>query len=266
MSNRIEDSNAVRWSRANVAFRYRDKSELFPAEIALMKTLHDRLTGSEALDIGVGTGRTTSHIAPLCSRYVGVDYSQAMIDRAKSRFPGLDLRLADARDLKEFADASFDLVFFSYNGIDYVGHSDRLRIFSEARRVLRSGGIFAFSTHRLGTPVATASAWSNLRPSANVLRSALGVLLYVQGIRNSRAMKPKEEHHSGYALLNDSAHQYSLLTYYVTPDEQLRQLQRSGFAAMAAFDCDGREIRPDMMASHAFSDDDYMVHYIAEAR
>lgn len=266
MSDIATDPNAAQWSRASIAFRYRNKSDLFPAEAAMLQKLRGRLTGAHVLDIGIGTGRTTGAIASQCGRYVGVDYSKAMIDRAKARFPGHDLRLVDARDMKAFADASFDIVFFSFNGIDYVGHADRLKILAEVRRVLKAGGVFAFSTHRLGTPIPPASAWSHLKPKDGAVRSALRILAYVQGIRNSRAMKPREERHGGYALLNDSAHQYSLLTYYVTPEEQARQLEQARFALLCAFDGNGREIRTDSLASQAFADDDYMVHYVAEAR
>lgn len=50
----------------------------------------------------------------------------------------------DARDLSTFSDQSFDLVWFSFNGIDYVNHIDRLTILQEIYRVTKPGAILYF--------------------------------------------------------------------------------------------------------------------------
>jgi ubiquinone/menaquinone biosynthesis C-methylase UbiE len=70
-----------------------------------------------------------------------------MIAICRERFPVMDFRLCDARNLSMFSDNSFDVVFFSFNGIDYVGHAGRLAILAEVHRVLRPDGVFWFSTH-----------------------------------------------------------------------------------------------------------------------
>ncbi len=125
---------------------YARSTELQGAEVALF----DRFVrpGMRVLDIGVGTGRTTQYLAPSSSRYVGVDYSAAMIERSRQRFPGLDLRLMDATDLSALDDASFDAVVFSFNGLGSLpDDASRQRCLSECARVLGPGGVFILSMH-----------------------------------------------------------------------------------------------------------------------
>ena len=258
-------NNHRAWRRQLTAFAYRNADALFPAETSVLAHLTRELAQARVLDIGIGTGRTTGHIAPRCARYVGVDYSPEMIGRARERFPSLDLRVVDARDLGTVAAPAapaFDLVIFSYNGIDYVDHEDRLRILGQIHRVLRPGGDFMFSAHRLGVAIPPATALVNLTPSANPLRTFNNTVKYVQGIRNAHRLKGQQRHETEYALLNDSAQQYQMLTYYIAPAAQLRQLERAGFTQVRAFAQSGLEIDPAAPSSPA-NEDDYMVHYLA---
>jgi SAM-dependent methyltransferase len=104
--------------------------------------------GASILDLGVGGGRTTCYLSKTSGRYVGVDYSAAMIDACKKRFPGIEFHCADASKLDAFADHAFDVVVFSFNGIDYLPSAAlRHRCMSEARRVLKDDGLFIFSSH-----------------------------------------------------------------------------------------------------------------------
>jgi len=100
------------------------------------------------LDLGVGGGRTTPHLAKIASHYVGVDYSEAMIRACRRKFPDIEFLLADASDLSMFEDASFDAIVFSFNGLDSVVPNDkRSRCLRECSRVLRPAGVFVFSSH-----------------------------------------------------------------------------------------------------------------------
>jgi len=110
--------------------------------------LHERLVregnlaGRRVLDIGCGTGVT---LAVLAERFhcaaAGVDPSERMLEVARARLPGADLRLAAAEELP-FADASFDAALMQL----VVHHVDRRRAFPEARRVLVPGGRFLIAT------------------------------------------------------------------------------------------------------------------------
>lgn len=105
------------------------------------------------LDVGVGLGRTTPYFAPVVASYVGIDYSLPMVEsciaRLGDRFSNVSLDVGDVRDLGRFAAGSFDFVLFSYNGLDSIGHDDRLIALAELRRVTDAAGYIFFSSHNL---------------------------------------------------------------------------------------------------------------------
>ena len=265
MLDTVDSTNHAAWRRTWTAHAYRHASDLFPAERTILELLQDELAAGHVLDIGIGTGRTTGHLARRSAGYVGVDYSPEMIERARLRFPDETLQVMDARNLSVFPVGRFDIVVFSYNGIDYVDHQDRLKILGQIHRVLRPGGVFMFSAHRLGVDIPAASDLGNLKVSLNPARTAQSMVRYVQGIRNAARVKPGERREADYALLNDAAQQYQLLTYYISPLAQKRQLETLGFQGVKAFAQSGEEIAvssPVLPAHQA----DYMVHYIAYRR
>ncbi len=95
----------------------------------------------QVLDVGCGTGQSRRIYAPFAERYVGVDLSLEALSIARRRDPSTNVLQADALRLP-IADACMDLVAFS-SVLHHVG--DRPRALSEARRVLRPGGlVFAF--------------------------------------------------------------------------------------------------------------------------
>jgi SAM-dependent methyltransferase len=146
MIAREEVVNLQTYCAPEVASHYAALNYLTPCEQLLFRTYLE--PGMTVLDLGVGGGRTTPYLSRVASRYVGVDYSEAMIQVCKKRFPDLDFVLADASDLSAFADASMDAIVFSFNGLDYVVPDEkRLRCLRECRRVLRPEGVFVFSSH-----------------------------------------------------------------------------------------------------------------------
>lgn len=118
---------------------YASSHRLSPAERVLFDAYVPR--GARVLDLGVGGARTTPRLAGGSSVYVGIDISPAMIDACRSAFPDLDFRVGDAADLAEFGDAAFDVVVFSYNGLDHVDPATRrLACLRECHRVLDARG------------------------------------------------------------------------------------------------------------------------------
>ena len=61
------------------------------------------------LDLGCGTGTLTAQLADLCSKVVGVDSSQNMIDKAKKQFENIEFSVCDALALP--FEKEFDVVF-----------------------------------------------------------------------------------------------------------------------------------------------------------
>lgn len=112
--------------------------------------------GRDALEIGCGIGRFVAALAPRLRSIVGVDVSTNMIAAARARLAGVErarVQATSGRDLADFADASFDLVF-SVDAFPYLVASGRALVeahFREAQRVLRPGGdlvIFSYAYHR----------------------------------------------------------------------------------------------------------------------
>lgn len=128
-----------------VAMYARDHALQRPEQV-LFERLHSRLATMDVLDLGVGAGRTSRHLAGARS-YLGVDYSTAMVEACRRELPTLRFVTGDARRLDFVADESVDLVLFSYNGIDHADAAGRRRILHEMRRVLRPGGLMILSSH-----------------------------------------------------------------------------------------------------------------------
>ncbi len=88
----------------------------------------------DVLELGCGTGLILERMAPIARKAVGIDFSEGMLRRARSR--GLDVRLGDISDLP-FEDASFDLTY-AFKVLPHVRDTDRA--IREAVRVTRVGG------------------------------------------------------------------------------------------------------------------------------
>ena len=86
------------------------------AERSALSSILPKVKNKRILDIGVGAGRTVAALREISADYVGVDYVQEMVDHCRSRFPGVRFEKADARSLPQFADASFDLIVFDWDG------------------------------------------------------------------------------------------------------------------------------------------------------
>ncbi|MCP4254937.1 MAG: class I SAM-dependent methyltransferase, partial [Candidatus Scalindua sp.] len=116
-------------------------------EVMIFVKFREFIEGKHVLDIGCGSGRTTAILKNLSSGYVGLDYSLEMVESCRRRFEGVSFLHGDVRDMSGFNDEEFDCVMFSFNGLDSISHSDRLKGLREIRRVLKQDGLFIFSSH-----------------------------------------------------------------------------------------------------------------------
>lgn len=227
---------------------YRDAAALQAPEAVILERLRVEFAGKRILDIGVGRGRTTQHLLNISSSYVGVDYSSKMIASCRKRFPSVDFQVCDARDLSAFSDGSFDLVMFSFNGLDLVNPVDRLKVLAEVRRVLAGDGAFVFSSHNRNCPLRGPWSLSNLplriNPFAKPLHFAHKLLTYPLGIVNYYKNLRYQEHTEEYALVIDEAHEFGVIHYYISADSQVRQLERASFKAVEVVSLDGRLLQP----------------------
>jgi malonyl-CoA O-methyltransferase len=100
--------------------------------------------GLDVLDLGCGTGRHALRLAAAGARVAAVDFSEAMLQRARAK-PGADAVDFRAHDLAEplpFAGRSFDRVLCGLV-VDHI--ADLGGLFGEMRRVCRPGGFVVVS-------------------------------------------------------------------------------------------------------------------------
>jgi SAM-dependent methyltransferase len=93
------------------------------------------------LEVGCGSGYYSEVFATLLTggvRYTGIDYSDAMIARARAHYPSASFEVADATRLPH-ADGAFDIVF---NGVSLMHIVDYQAAIREAARVASRYCIF----------------------------------------------------------------------------------------------------------------------------
>lgn len=230
-------SNKETYEAEDVVKGYSTESHLFEPEATVLDIFRDRLNNMRMLDIGIGGGRTTCNFAHMAKEYVGIDYSENMVNACKKRFPDLSSSISfmvcDVRSMKIFEDGYFDFILFSYNGIDAISHRDRLKALQEIKRVCKRGGYFCFSSHNLqGIGQLFAP-----RLSANPVRTLKKIARYF-------LLRPtvKKLKRSRYAMIRDGAHNHRLVQYYIKPEEQVEQLKDAGFRNVRVYSLDGKEV------------------------
>lgn len=257
----IAEYNRRIFERPEIVHYYAHYDEFTPAEDEILCRYKDSYEGKHILDVGVGGGRTTHRLATSSASYVGIDYSSAMITRCRQRFPIYRFEHGDARDLSCFENDTFDLVLFSFNGIDFVDHADRALVLREVARVLAPGGLYAFSTHNLENATAH-TIWREMRkipPARGLLRLTKGLARVGLRFVNYARHYHMQVRGDGYAILLDPGHDFTLPIYYVSKKEQQRQLEAAGFEP----DCCLPEYETDDLAQDRRP---YSHYYVARKR
>lgn len=254
-------SNKATYEGRGIVHHYASLNQLQHPEQTILNLLRGELKSMRMLDIGVGAGRTTAHFADLVAEYVGVDYSENMIQACEERFGNtlkhVSFKVCDVRSMSTFSDGAFDFVLFSYNGIDYVSHDDRLIAFQEIKRVCKTGGFFCFSTHNL----------CSMKQLFAIQSDDLLRMLYCRWVRNPLLMLLNEDvrilKNQPYAMIRDGTHWFRLKTYYITPSEQVRQLGEMGFKNTKLYQLNGDEIRGPAKVQDAVTD--HWIYYLCNA-
>jgi len=272
----MDETNRPLW--AGVAAEYAVEGWGDPGEPGALILAADLARGRPVLDLGVGGGRTTALLRLVSSAYIGLDYTPELVELCRQRHPDADIRLGDARDLTGLDDGSVGLVVFSNNGIDAVDHEGRGRVLSEAHRVLGPGGILCYSTLNKDGPLfgahpgtAPGITWEigSLRPIApdtDADGTADGEETIVgeagmRAVRNWRRLRDRTRDEGDWGLAPFAAHQFGLLTHFVTLTGAVRELDRHGFDLEAAVPCD----RPEPLAPGQGTDAMYF-HLVARHR
>ncbi|MGZ3863967.1 MAG: class I SAM-dependent methyltransferase [Bacteroidia bacterium] len=236
------DKNLATYTLNEVVSYYRNYNVLQKPEIKILEMLGEDLKKMSMLDIGIGGGRTTHFLCPLVKQYTGIDYSEKMvkscIESFKGKFSNAAFYCEDARTLGKFPDNSFDFVLFSFNGIDYVNETERTQILIQINRVLKSGGVFCFSSHNITS--------LGFMPYFELRKNPFALLKRILDVRKIKKLNKDQLSKvptSNYVIINDGAHNYGLQTFYIRQSYQTKQLENCGFSSVKVFRVtDGNEI------------------------
>jgi ubiquinone/menaquinone biosynthesis C-methylase UbiE len=231
-----------------------EEYRLYPPEREFLWRLKDKWSTARMLDIGVGTGRTTSIFSMLVAEYVGIDYSEAMLEQCRRVLPernGVSYVLRDARDLSCFGDKPFDVVLFSMNGLDSVDLQTRTSILREVLKVLAPGGFFFFSTHsiRAFSKYKPLPEFRFMSPVRSGYKLAKAVRSRLQGWTYQRHIDTEAVRKQKWAALKTGDHNYEIDIVHVDPAYQVAELKALGFGIEAVLDSDGRTVDADTSAS-----------------
>jgi SAM-dependent methyltransferase len=104
------------------------------------------VNGLDVLELGCGAAQWSILLAKQGARPVGLDYSERQLEHARALMAeagvAFPLVHASAEDVP-LPDASFDVVFCDHGAMSWA---DPYRTVPEVSRLLRSGGLLAFST------------------------------------------------------------------------------------------------------------------------
>ena len=127
---------------------YRGPALLFKAVLAARAAVRKPAFFKRAIDLGCGTGLAATAFAKEVDHFTGIDLSPRMIERARVTGLYAELEVADMLEgLCGKPDSSANLVLAA-DAMVYV--ADLAPVLREAKRVLASGGLLAFTAETHG--------------------------------------------------------------------------------------------------------------------
>ena len=245
----ISRSNRKRYRASPMVRKYQGPSGLFPAETQILAALAPTIHKRPVLDLGVGTGRTAPDLATLSGDYLGLDYAPRMIQAARKAHPDLRFAPGDARNLAHLPAEHFALVLFSFNGLDYIDHTGRMRALAEIRRVLAPGGYFVFSSHNAAFTAPPPYARSRFVPSPNPLRTLVRLGHYLMGCLHYLRLRPALREGADWSLRVVGERNFSVVAYHIRPQSQVAELETAGFSTEALYAFTGEGVSPEKTES-----------------
>lgn len=246
------ENNARMWSSRRLVASYANAT-LEAGETLILARYREALTG-RVLDVGCGGGRILGYLVMLGAQAHGVDISSQMVEHCRRLFPMADVRQGDLSNLAEAVDGPFDAILLPDNLIDIYDDAHRRVVLGDLRDLLAPQGVLIFSSHNL-------AAWERHRPTAAAGRKARAVRLARTLAKvnagalarraqhaprvwfNRRRLGPLQYREHDHAIVNDAAHEYSLLHYYIGRDDQARQLSELGFRLLDVLELTGPSVR-----------------------
>ncbi|MEN4827057.1 malonyl-ACP O-methyltransferase BioC [Pseudomonas sp. P39-UII1] len=166
----LPDKRQVAASFSRAAASYDSVAALQRAVgVSLLQQLPDELAPSRWLDLGSGTGYFSRVLAERFAPASGlaVDIAEGMLRHARGERGGAQYYVAGDAERLPLADDSVDLVFSSL-AVQWCGQF--ASVLEEVRRVLRPGGVLAFSSLCVGTLDELRASWQAVDGMVHVNR------------------------------------------------------------------------------------------------
>jgi ubiquinone/menaquinone biosynthesis C-methylase UbiE len=242
----VGEANRASYDSLDSVSSYADWLGLIEPEKTILHLLKSGHPFKRLLDIGVGGGRTTKYFASITEEYIGIDYSENMVEVCRSKFqsnPVVSFAVLNARNLSVYRDDCFDFALFSHGGLDAVDHEDRILILNGIHRVVKKAGFFCFSTSNMDAMLQFCRIDLTKNPRVFAMKAfelLLTRFLNPEMWDYSRGKRRNLEH---TMFIIGPLGSWNLRTYCITTEAQLRQLKDLGFENLRAYDLHGKEIK-----------------------
>ena len=230
--------------------------DLRAVEVMLLIRYRDVLRG-RVLELGCGAGRVTSYLAAISDHVQGLDVSPKMLEYCRQAYPNAEFREGDLRDLSAYEDGSIDVIMGPGNILDVLTDDERQDVLDQLRRVISPEGLLIFSSHnRDNAPqIKKPLDMVHWRNPGFLIRD----LQYLpRRLRNRRRRLRHERVEAHYSILNDTSHEFLALHYYISRDDQERQLRDHAFELIECLDLDSWVVAPGTASPNCPE-----LHYVA---
>lgn len=236
----IDARNVSAWRSKNYLREYLRATVEVNEAVVLAR--HREALRAATLEIGCGAGRITRVLAGLSEQLQAIDVSPRMVAACAAAVPDARVTIGDLRDLSAFGDGTLSAIVAFANVIDVLDDEGRRQALGEFRRVLGPDGTLLLSTHnRAHIPVMRDTTFDrkSLMTEVGLARAIYTIPSLPLRRINRRRARPLERSEPGYAIVNDWAHNYQMLHYYIDRDAMEDQLRDTGFELLECLDVAG---------------------------
>ena len=114
-------------------------------------------SGAKVLDVGCGNGRLLDLFVDKNIQYLGVDFSESLIEEARAKYPARSFVVMDARELKKQGD-SFDFVF-CLSVLNHFPEEEQVEVMDNLRAVMKPGAYLLMINWNLWNIFRKKSVW-----------------------------------------------------------------------------------------------------------
>ena len=117
-----------------------DENELKVTSVHIADKLELKSTDA-VLDVCCGNGVLTNMISNNVQKIVGVDFSENLINNARSNYPYIEFHQADAEDLSKLDIVFFDKIYLQFSYQYFSQPNQGKKVIAEMLKLLKSGGL-----------------------------------------------------------------------------------------------------------------------------